>query len=96
MSCIRRSLTVEDLQRVTDEMNSQISNLDDFFRPIKSYFYWEKHCFDIPLCWAFRSVFDTLDNIDKLAEDINTAKTLPRGHRQGRSANHHAAETHGR
>ena len=41
-------LTVEDLQRVTEEMNSEISNLDDFFRPIKSYFYWERHCFDIP------------------------------------------------
>ena len=67
-------LTVEDLQRVTDEMNQEISNLDDFFRPIKSYFYWEKHCFDIPMCWAFRSVFDTLDHIDKLAADINAAK----------------------
>jgi RND superfamily putative drug exporter len=68
-------LTVEDLQQVTEEMNSEISNLDDFFRPIKSYFYWEKHCFDIPICWTFRSVFDTLDHIDKLAADINDAKT---------------------
>lgn len=67
-------LTVEDLQRVTDEMNSEISNVDDFFRPIKSYFYWEKHCFDIPICWTFRSLFDALDNVDKLAEDINDAK----------------------
>ncbi|MHA7649298.1 MMPL/RND family transporter [Mycobacterium sp. ML4] len=69
------ALTIEDLQRITDQMNSQISNLDDFFRPIKSYFYWERHCFDVPLCWAFRSVFDALDNIDKLAEDITAAKT---------------------
>lgn len=68
------ALTVADLQQITDQMNSQISNLDDFFRPIKSYFYWERHCFDIPVCWAFRSVFDALDNIDKLAEDINAAK----------------------
>ncbi len=67
-------LTVEDLQRVTDELNSEISNLDDFFRPIKSYFYWEKHCYDIPICWTFRSVFDAIDNIDKLAADINDAK----------------------
>ena len=75
MSCTRRFVTVEDLQKVTDEMNSEISNLDDFFRPIKSYFYWERHCFDIPMCWTFRSVFDTLDHIDKLADDINDAKT---------------------
>ncbi len=67
-------LTVEDLQRVTDEMNEEVSNLDDFFRPIKSYFYWDKHCFDVPVCWTFRSVFDTLDHIDKLAEDIKFAK----------------------
>ncbi|HTY35017.1 RND family transporter [Mycobacterium sp.] len=68
-------LTVEDLQKVTDEMNQEISNFDDFFRPVKSYFYWERHCFDIPMCWAFRSLFDTLDNIDHLAADINDAKT---------------------
>ena len=68
-------VTVEDLQRVTDEMRSEISNLDDFFRPLKSYFYWEKHCFDIPICWTFRSLWDTIDNIDKLADDINDAKT---------------------
>jgi putative drug exporter of the RND superfamily len=63
-------LTVEDLQQITDDMNSEISNFDDFFRPLKSYFYWEKHCFDTPICWAFRSLFDTLDNIDHLAADI--------------------------
>jgi RND superfamily putative drug exporter len=68
-------VTVEDLQEITDEMNQEISNVDDFFRPIKSYFYWEKHCFDIPICWAFRSLFDGLDNIDHLAADIKDART---------------------
>jgi len=68
-------VTVEDLNKVTDEMNSEISNFDDFWRPIKAYFYWERHCFDVPICWTFRSLFDTLDNIDKLAEDIKDAKT---------------------
>jgi RND superfamily putative drug exporter len=67
-------LTVEDLTRVTEEMNSEVSNLDDFFRPIKSYFYWDTHCFDVPVCWTFRSVFDTLDHIDKLSADIKDAK----------------------
>jgi putative drug exporter of the RND superfamily len=68
-------LTVEDLQQITEEMNQEISNVDDFFRPVKSYFYWEKHCFDIPICWAFRSLFDGLDNIDHLAADIKDART---------------------
>ncbi|MCV7243771.1 RND family transporter [Mycobacterium mantenii] len=67
-------LTVEDLERVSQEMNEEVSNLDDFFRPIKSYFYWEKHCFDIPICWAFRSLWDTIDHIDHLAEDITKAR----------------------
>ena len=67
-------LTVEDLERISNEMNEEISNVDDFFRPIKSYFYWEKHCFDIPICWSFRSLFDALDHIDHLAEDIKFAR----------------------
>jgi RND superfamily putative drug exporter len=67
----KTTLTVEDLQKVTNEMNEEISNFDDFFRPLKSYFYWEKHCFDVPMCWATRSLFDTLDNIDHLAADID-------------------------
>jgi putative drug exporter of the RND superfamily len=67
-------LTVQDLQKVTEEMNEEVSNVDDFFRPLKSYFYWEKHCFNIPICWAFRSLWDTIDHIDHLAEDINNAR----------------------
>ena len=41
-------LTMENLQQVTDTINDNISNLDDFIRPLKNYFYWEPHCFDIP------------------------------------------------
>ena len=68
-------LTMEDLEQVTDEMNSEIANLDDFLRPLKNYFYWEPHCFDIPLCWAFRSLFDALDGIDSLDAQIANAVT---------------------
>ncbi|MEE6176044.1 MMPL/RND family transporter [Mycobacterium sp. 050134] len=67
-------LTVEDLQRVGDDIRDEVSNVDDFFRPIKSYFYWERHCFDIPICWTFRSLFETIDQVDKLADDIAAAK----------------------
>src|ERR1700737_2310157 len=45
------------------EMRDHIADFDDFFRPLRNYFYWEPHCFDIPICWAIRSVFDTLDGI---------------------------------
>jgi putative drug exporter of the RND superfamily len=53
-----------------NELRDQIANFDDVFRPIRSYFYWEKHCFDIPICWAIRSLFDAIDGIDKLADQF--------------------------
>jgi RND superfamily putative drug exporter len=52
------------------EMRDHIADFDDFFRPLRNYFYWEPHCFDIPICWALRSVFDTLDGIDTMSDDI--------------------------
>ena len=68
------ALTIEDLQHVGDDIRDEVSNVDDFFRPIKSYFFFERHCFDIPICWTFRSLFETIDQIDKLADDIADAK----------------------
>ncbi|GFG64099.1 membrane protein [Mycobacterium kubicae] len=50
-----------------NELRDKIANFDDFFRPIRSYFYWEKHCYDIPVCYALRSIFDALDGIDQLS-----------------------------
>ncbi|VAZ84951.1 Siderophore exporter MmpL4 [Mycobacterium persicum] len=50
-----------------NDLRDKIANFDDFWRPLRSYFYWEKHCFDIPICWALRSVFDALDGIDQLS-----------------------------
>ena len=57
-----------DTVAVIQDLRDKIANFDDFFRPIRSYFYWEKHCFDIPVCWAIRSVLDALDGIDLLTE----------------------------
>ncbi|KAA1249695.1 MMPL family transporter [Mycobacterium simiae] len=51
-----------------NDLRDKIANFDDFWRPLRSYFYWEKHCFDIPICWALRSIFDALDGIDQLSE----------------------------
>jgi RND superfamily putative drug exporter len=59
-----------DIVDTTNELRDHIADFDDFFRPIRSYFYWEKHCFDIPSCWALRSIFDTLDGIDDLADQL--------------------------
>ena len=50
------------------DLRDKLANFDDFIRPIRSYFYWERHCYDIPACFALRSVFDALDGIDQLSE----------------------------
>ncbi len=52
------------------ELRDNIANFDDFFRPLRNYFYWEPHCYDIPVCWSLRSIFDTLDGIDTMTDDI--------------------------
>ncbi|MDP7704119.1 RND family transporter [Mycobacterium sp. TY815] len=56
--------------KITEALRDDIATFDDFFRPIRSYFYWEKHCFDIPICWALRSIFNALDGIDQVAQNI--------------------------
>ncbi|OMC52156.1 hypothetical protein A5747_22005 [Mycobacterium sp. IS-836] len=59
-----------DIQAITDELRDHVSDFEDFWRPIRSYFYWEKHCYDIPICFSLRSVFDTLDGIDLLSDKL--------------------------
>ena len=48
------------------DLRDKIANFDDTFRPLRAYFYWDKHCYDVPVCFALRSVFDALDGIDAL------------------------------
>ena len=58
----------------TKELRDNIANFDDQFRPIRNYFYWEPHCFDIPMCAALRSVFDSLDGIDKVTDQTGAVQ----------------------
>ena len=55
---------------VAQDLRNKIANFDDFFRPLRNYFYWEPHCYDIPACAALRSVFDALDGIDALTDQL--------------------------
>jgi RND superfamily putative drug exporter len=66
------SKTTGETAAITDEIRDHIADFDDFWRPIRSYFYWEKHCYDIPMCWSLRSLFDALDGFDQLAEHFHT------------------------
>jgi RND superfamily putative drug exporter len=67
------------LLETTQQLRDNIANFDDQFRPLRNYFYWEPHCFDIPMCAAARSLFDAIDGIDKVTDQtgavqVNTAK----------------------
>jgi RND superfamily putative drug exporter len=35
---------MNDLQVTIHELRDHIADFDDFFRPIRNYFYWEPHC----------------------------------------------------
>jgi len=59
-----------DLQEITAELRDHIADFDDFFRPIRNYFYWEQHCFNIPVCQALRSVFDAVDGVDEINDKM--------------------------
>ncbi|BBY04809.1 MMPL/RND family transporter [Mycobacterium noviomagense] len=61
----------EEMAGITDELRDHLADFDDFWRPIRSYFYWERHCYDIPICWSIRSLWDALDQTDKLAETVH-------------------------
>ncbi|MBZ4625693.1 MMPL family transporter, partial [Mycobacterium avium subsp. hominissuis] len=61
--------------QITDSLRDHIADFDDTFRPIRTYFYWEKHCYDIPVCIGLRSLFDTFDGFDQLAEQFHYLTT---------------------
>lgn len=52
------------------ELRDHIADLDDFLRPIRSYLYWEPHCYNIPVCSSMRSIFDLIDGTNVLTDDI--------------------------
>ncbi|ORA11294.1 RND family transporter [Mycobacterium arosiense] len=52
------------------ELRDRIADFDDVFRPVRSYFYWESHCFDVPACWSLRSIFDSLDGVDTISDQL--------------------------
>ncbi|MFI5508064.1 RND family transporter [Mycobacterium sp. NPDC051804] len=72
MSATTHSMVAKTRNMTVDiaELRDYIANFDDFFRPIRNYFYWEPHCYNINLCWSMRSVFDTIDGVDTTTEAV--------------------------
>jgi len=59
-----------EIDEITTELRDHVANFDDFFRPIRNYFYWEPHCYNIPICWALRSLFETIDGVDRITVEM--------------------------
>ncbi|OBF83985.1 hypothetical protein A5791_25115 [Mycobacterium sp. 852002-51163_SCH5372311] len=59
-----------ELKDITEELRDHIADFEDFWRPIRSYFYWEKHCYDIPICFSLKSIFDAVDGVDLIDDNL--------------------------
>ncbi len=92
-----------EMKATLDEMRDHLADFDDFARPFRGYLYWEQHCFNIPVCWATRSVFEAIDGVDKFSDNMSTLlndmnnidAVLPQMLAEF-SANNHCREVHAR
>ncbi len=72
MSATTHSMVTKTGDMAVDiaELRDHISNFDDFARPLRNYLYWEPHCYNIPVCWSMRSLFDSLDGVDTMTDQF--------------------------
>jgi putative drug exporter of the RND superfamily len=61
---------MDEMKATLDEIRDHLADFDDVARPVRSYLYWEPHCFNIPVCWATRSVFEALDGVDTFSDNM--------------------------
>jgi RND superfamily putative drug exporter len=61
---------IKDLTDTVYDVRDDLANFEDPFRPLRAYLYWEPHCYDIPLCQVGRSIFDALDGVDELSDQL--------------------------
>jgi putative drug exporter of the RND superfamily len=61
----------KELTDITKEIRDNLADFDDFSRPVRNYFYWEPHCYNIPICSALRSAYDALDGVNKIADKLD-------------------------
>jgi RND superfamily putative drug exporter len=59
-----------ELQTTVEKMRDSIADFDDWFRPIRNYFYWEPHCVDIPICHSLKVLFESIDGVDQITEKM--------------------------
>lgn len=64
-------IKTKELRDILSTIRDHMSDFEDFFRPLRSYFYWERHCYDIPICWALRNIFETFDGVDTMSDKLD-------------------------
>ncbi|MBN7304812.1 MMPL family transporter [Mycobacteroides abscessus subsp. bolletii] len=70
-----QSKTYAEMTPLMNDLRDKLTNLDDILRPLRNYFYWEPHCFDIPFCAAIRGLFDLIDVMDELTDTMGGITT---------------------
>ncbi len=60
-----------ELEDITNVMRDHIADFDDFWRPLRNYFHWEPHCYNIPICWSLSSFFQALDGVDRISGEMH-------------------------
>jgi len=60
----------KEMVDITKQTRDSLADFDDFFRPLRNYFYWEQHCYDIPICWALRSAYEASDGVNKISDKL--------------------------
>jgi RND superfamily putative drug exporter len=63
-------ITTTEMSQVVKLLMGGAADFDDFFRPIRAYMYWEPHCYDIPLCFSIRSIFEAIDGISQINDKM--------------------------
>lgn len=71
----RMSANMTDAKMTLEEIRDHLADFDDVVRPLRNYFYWEQHCFDLPACAAIRSAFDALDGVDSFSDTMRALTT---------------------
>jgi len=63
------------MKATLDQMRDHIADFDDEVRPLRNYFYWDPHCFNIPACWGIRSAFDAMDGVNTFSDNMAALQT---------------------
>lgn len=66
------NLRSQRMRATANELRDRLADFDDVWRPVRNYFYWDRHCFNIPVCSSLRSLYDATDGVDKLTEDLGS------------------------